>query len=81
MHNKAQQTKYSAKYIPTTSYREEDINSFCNDVDDNLKKLNHYAIVLGDFNAEIGKRTNPMETATDICGLELRNDRSDTLVE
>jgi len=29
-----------------------------------LAKPNHYTIVMGDFNAQIGKRTNPMETAT-----------------
>jgi len=34
-----------------------------------------------DFNAQIGKRTNPLETATSKFGLELRNERGDTLVE
>ena len=36
---------------------------------------------MGDFNAQIGKRTNPMETATGKFGLGLRNERGDTLVE
>ena len=36
---------------------------------------------MGDFKAQIGKRTNPMETATSKFGLDLRNDRGDTLVE
>ena len=36
---------------------------------------------MGDHNAQIGKRTNPIETATGIFGLELRNERGDTLVE
>ena len=36
---------------------------------------------MGDFNAQIGKRTNPIETATGIFRLELRNERGDTLVE
>ena len=67
--------------MPTTSYTEEDINSFCNDVDEHLKKLNHKTMVLGDFNVEIGKRTKPMDTATDRCGFELRNERDNTLVE
>ena len=34
-----------------------------------------------DFNAHIGKRTNPTETATGKFGLELRNESRDTLVE
>ena len=38
-------------------------------------------IVMGDFNAQIGKRTNPMRTAKGKFGLELRNERGDTLVE
>ena len=37
--------------------------------------------VMRDFNAHIGKRTNPTETATGKFGLELRNESRDTLVE
>ena len=63
-------------YAPTTSYSEEEINS---DVDETLGKPNHYT--MGDFNVQIGKRTNRMETATGKFGLELRNERGDTMVE
>ena len=38
-------------------------------------------IVTGDVIAQIGKRTNLMKTATGKFGLELRNERGDTLVE
>ena len=38
-------------------------------------------IAMGDFNAQTGTRTNPMETATGKLGLELRNKRGDALVE
>ncbi len=58
-------------YAPTTSYSEEDRNSFYNDIDETLGKPNHYR--MGDFNAQIGKK--PMETATGKFGLELRNQR------
>ena len=68
-------------YAPTTSYSGEGINNFYNDVDESLKKPNHYPIVMGDFSAHIGKRTNRMETATGKFGLELRNERGNTLVE
>ena len=34
-----------------------------------------------DFSAQIGKRTNPMETATGKFGLDLRNESADTLAE
>ena len=68
-------------HASTTSYSEEDGNTFYNDVDETLGKPNHYTIVMGDFNPQIGKRTKAMETATGKFGLELRNERGDTLAE
>jgi len=35
-------------YAPPTTYSEEDINSFYNDVDETLGKQNQYTIVMGD---------------------------------
>ena len=68
-------------YALTTSYSGEDKSFFNNDVGETLGKPNHYTIMMGDFNAQIGKRTNPMERATGKFALELRNERGDTLVE
>ena len=62
-------------YAPTTSYSDDDINNFDNDIDDTFGKRKHYTIVTGDFNAQIGKRTNTVETATGIFGFGLRNER------
>ena len=61
-------------YAPTTSYPEEDINSFYNGVDETLEKLIHYTMAMGDFNAQIGKRTNAVEAVTDTFGLELEKE-------
>ena len=61
-------------YALTTLYS-EDINSFYSDTDETLRKPNDYTIVMRDFNAQVGKRRNPMETATGKFGLELRNKR------
>ena len=36
------------------------INGFYNDVDRTLGKPNHYTVVMGDFNAQLGNRTNHM---------------------
>ena len=36
---------------------------------------------MGDFNAKVGVRTNPSETATGSFGLGQRNERGDTLIE
>ena len=66
-------------YAPTTSYSDEDINNFYNDVDEFLGKHDIYTIVMGYFNGQMGKRTNPMETATCKLGLGFRNERGDTL--
>ena len=44
-------------YAPTTSYSEEDIHSFYNDVYGHLEKQNHYTIVMGDFNTQMEKNT------------------------
>ena len=49
--NKRYKLKIVQVYAPTTSYSEEDINSFYNDVDEALRKPHHYTIVMGDFNA------------------------------
>ena len=78
VHNKL---KIVQLYAPTTSYSDEDINIFYDNVDETLRKPNHYTIVMGDFNAQVGNRTNPMETATGKFGLGLRIERGDTLVE
>ena len=67
-------------YAPTISYSEEDINSFYMDVDETLGKPNHYVVVMGEFNEQIGTWTNPVETATGKLGLVLRNERSDSLL-
>ena len=65
MHNKALQTKDSPNICTKPSHPEEDITNFYTDVDETLGKPNHYTVVMGYFNAQIGKRTNPMVTATD----------------
>ena len=49
-------------YAPTTSYPEEEINRFYNDVAETLGKLNHNMIVMGDVNAQIRKKYKIMNT-------------------
>ena len=79
--NKRYKLKIVQVHALKTSYSDEDINNVYNDIDETLGKLNHYTIVSGDFNDQIGKRTNLMDAATGQFGLGLRNKRSDTLVE
>ena len=57
-------------YAPITSYSEEDINTFYNDIDETLGKPKNCMIVMGYLNAQIGTRTNSMETVMGKCGPE-----------
>jgi len=60
-------------YAPMTSYSDEDgNNNFYNDVNETIGKPNHYTIVLGDCNVQIGKRPKPMEMAIGKFGLGFR---------
>ena len=63
-----------------TNHSEEDVNSFYNDVDEILGKANHQPVLVGDVNAYIEERTNPMVTAKGKVEVGLKNERSDTLV-
>lgn len=78
-------TRYQLKivqvYAPTSTHSEEEIDKFYNDLENILETKSHYTIVMGDFNAKVGKRTNTSETMTGIFGLGNRNERGDTLVE
>ena len=54
--------RYNVKIVQiyaATTYSEEDIYSLYNDDDETLGKPNHYTIVIGDFNAQIGKNNKP----------------------
>ena len=66
-------TRYQLKivqvYAPTTSHSEDELNIFYNDIDKILENPSHYTIVMGDFNAKVGVRTNPSKTATVRFGL------------
>ncbi|MEG7521682.1 MAG: hypothetical protein M3H12_01065 [Chromatiales bacterium] len=45
-------------YAPTSSYSQEEINSFYNDMEDTLGKPNYYTIVMRDFNAQETNKPN-----------------------
>ena len=65
-------------YAPTTSYSG---NTRIASTTTSMRLYGNKPLVIGDFNAPIGERTNPMEMATDKFGLELKNKRCDTLVK
>ena len=59
----------------------EETDNFCNTIIKILEKQTHYTIVMGDFNAKVGRQTNISERATGCFDLGQRNERGDTLVE
>ena len=63
----------------TSSYSEEEINSFFNDADQTLGKPNHYMIGTGYVNAHIGNVA--IEKATGNLRLQFKNERGDTVVK
>ena len=51
------------------------------DIHETSAKPNHYTTVIGNFKAQIGTSTNLTETTTSEFGLEIINERVDTLIE
>ena len=69
------------RYAPTTSHSDEETDNFYNTIDTILEEQTHYTIVMGDFNAKVGGKTNTSERATGCFSLGQQNERGDTLVE
>ncbi|KAL1447418.1 hypothetical protein WDU94_003530 [Cyamophila willieti] len=69
-------------YAPTTSYTDEEIEDFYEEVSEMHQKGNSYVkVIMGDFNAGIGCKKDASETAVGNFGFGDRNDRGDRLVE
>ena len=78
-------TRYNLKiiqvYAPTCSHSDEEIESFYEDVHlASERTKSHFTIIMGDFNAKIGKKTEG-ETAVGNHGIGTRNERGQMLVE
>ncbi len=56
-------------------------NVLDNNIGKILEKQTHYTIVMGDFNAKVGGKTNAPERMTGFIGLGQRNERRDILLE
>ena len=68
-------------YAPTSSHSDEEVEEFYELVTQQLNKHNHhFKIVMGDFNAKIGKKQQN-ETTIGIHGLGTRNERGSRLIE
>jgi hypothetical protein len=68
-------------YAPTSSHDDNEVDNLSKNISDLLNSSNtQFTIVMGDFNAKIGKTEGDKE-ATGSFGLGHRNDRGDRLIE
>lgn len=69
-------------YAPTSQYSDEEIDEFYEEITKLMKESkDYYSIVMGDFNAKVGKKEDIRETCMGNCGIGQRNDRGDRLIE
>lgn len=78
--NKRYRLKIVQAYAPTTSYDDEAVDSFYEDVEPSMKKATtQFTIVMRGFNAEIGKKQMGGRSVGNF-GIDNLNSRGDALV-
>ena len=78
--------KYSVKivqvYAPTSAHDDEEIEDMYEEINQLLDSTNsHYTMVIGDFNAKIGKQRSDETNVMGKYGIGQRNERGDRLIE
>lgn len=69
-------------YAPTSSYTDEEAEEFYEALSNAIERnKSHYKIVMGDFNAKIGKQEQGEEKTVGRYGLGERNDRGTRMVQ
>lgn len=78
-------SKYSLKviqvYAPTSEYDDEEVESLYEELTMSIQE-NHtqYTLVIGDFNAKVGKKEEETETCIGDFGIDDRNERGHMLI-
>lgn len=70
-------------YAPTSTHEDEEVERFYEDIEKSIKDGEDkvkYTLIMGDFNAKIGKNRNENEEFTGNFGLGTRNERGDRLI-
>ena len=65
-------------YAPTSNSEDEDVEEFCKELEDSFNRKSTYTIVMGDFNAKIG-RGKVDENYIGRYGIGKRNERGERL--
>ncbi|XP_013384095.1 craniofacial development protein 2-like [Lingula anatina] len=68
-------------YAPTSNRPDEEVEQLYEEVQCQLTTDCHYHIVMGDFNAKIGIKSDEQERTTGKFGSRERNERGDLLIE
>ncbi|XP_072043116.1 craniofacial development protein 2-like [Amphiura filiformis] len=69
-------------YAPTTNHDEEEVIELYEEVYKLIEEeKTHFKIVMGDFNAQVGKKDDEKETSVGNFGYKKRNERGDLLVD
>lgn len=78
-------TKHSIKiiqvYAPTTAHSDEEVETFYEDLYSAIgQSPTKYNVIIGDFNAKLGRKANETETALGPHGYGQRNERGGMLL-
>lgn len=78
--------RYSIKiiqvYAPTSTYSDEDLETFYEDIAMAMSKVpTHFTVIVGDFNAKIGRKQDESEFSLGQYGIGERNDRGNFLLQ
>ncbi|XP_072037166.1 craniofacial development protein 2-like [Amphiura filiformis] len=69
-------------YAPTTNHDEEEVIEDYEEVYKLMEEeKTHFKIVMGDFNAQVGKKEDAKETSVGNLGYKKRNERGDLLID
>ncbi|XP_072022768.1 craniofacial development protein 2-like [Amphiura filiformis] len=80
--NKRYKIKVIQVYAPTSTHNDEEVDKLYEEITELLKNSKaQFTIVMGDFNAKVGKREDGEECTIGKFGSGERNDRGDRLIE
>ncbi|XP_060517971.1 uncharacterized protein LOC132696860 [Cylas formicarius] len=79
--NKRYTCKIIQVYAPTTEHEDEEVEEFYEEINQVLNNNTaHYVLMMGDFNAKIGIRSDPQEKGVGAFGSGTRNERGKLLL-
>ena len=80
--NQRYKLKIIQVYAPTTSHDDQEIIEIYREIENLLKEnKTYFTIIMGDFNAKIGKKEDNKETAMGNFGIGDRNNRGKMLID